>query len=283
MAPPPNRPGSLEWQVFRGSDAVRQGLLTENQLRNSAWVHVRHDVYADARLIRDHALACRATALRLPANAVMAGPSAAYLHGIRHAAGFADDVHVIVPPRSRLSRQRGVRIHAVDLDPRDRRTDLRLFRTSPVRTAWDLAIWLELTRAVGIIDALLGRGLVTEGDLADFAARNAGRASSRRVRWVFGLADGRARSPAESHLRIWLVTAGLPRSLARPPIELPSGQVLHPTLAWPQYKVAVDYDDCAELATAGWIVVHATGVRSHREFGALVRAIRRALTSRGWH
>jgi hypothetical protein len=280
MAPAPNRPDSLEWQVFRGSDVVRQGLLTENQLRNSAWVHVRHDVYADARLIRDHALACRATALRLPAGAVMAGPSAAYLLGIHHAAGFADDVHVIVPPRSRLGRQRGVRVHAIDLDPHDRWTDLRLLRTSPVRTAWDVAIWLELTRAVGIIDTLLGRGMVTAGDLADFAARNAGRASSRQARWVFGLADGRARAPAESHLRIWLVTAGLPRALARPPIELPDGRVCHPTLAWPEYKVAVDHD---EFTAPGWIVVHATGVRSHRDLGALVRAVRRALASRGWH
>ncbi|MGC4786979.1 hypothetical protein ACLQ22_03905 [Micromonospora sp. DT178] len=112
MPPPPHRPGVLAWQVFRGSDAIRQGLVTEHQLRSSAWLRLRHDVYADARLDRDHALACRAAALRLPPEAVVAGPSAAYLHGVEHAASFADDVHVLVPRTMRLGPQRGLRVHS---------------------------------------------------------------------------------------------------------------------------------------------------------------------------
>ncbi|RLK08790.1 hypothetical protein DER29_6658 [Micromonospora sp. M71_S20] len=112
MPPPPHRPGVLAWQVFRGSDAIRQGLVTEHQLRSSAWLRLRHDVYADARLDRDHALACRAAALRLPPEAIVAGPSAAYLHGVEHAASFADDVHVLVPRTMRLGPQRGLRVHS---------------------------------------------------------------------------------------------------------------------------------------------------------------------------
>ncbi|HET6214619.1 MAG TPA: hypothetical protein VFE14_17270 [Micromonosporaceae bacterium] len=45
-------------------------------------------MYADARLDRDHELACRAVALRLPPGVAIAGPSAAYLHGIEFAAGY---------------------------------------------------------------------------------------------------------------------------------------------------------------------------------------------------
>ncbi|MFV2113418.1 hypothetical protein ACFHW0_13905 [Micromonospora sp. LOL_025] len=112
MPPPPHRPGVLAWQVFRGSDAIRQGLVTEHQLRSSAWLRLRHDVYADARLDRDHALACRAAVLRLPPEAVVAGPSAAYLHGVEHAASFTDDVHVLVPRTMRLGPQRGLRVHS---------------------------------------------------------------------------------------------------------------------------------------------------------------------------
>ncbi|MBQ1072368.1 hypothetical protein KBX06_04185 [Micromonospora sp. C31] len=111
MPPPPHRPGALAWQVFRGSDAIRQGLVTEHQLRSSAWLRLRHDVYADARLHRDHALACRAAVLRLPPEALFAGPSAACLHGVEHAASFADDVHVLVPRGVRLGPQRGLRVH----------------------------------------------------------------------------------------------------------------------------------------------------------------------------
>ncbi|MEU4779049.1 hypothetical protein [Micromonospora sp. NPDC023633] len=112
MPPPPHRPAVLAWQVFRGSDAIRQGLVTEHQLRSSAWLRLRHDVYADARLDRDHALACRAAVLRLPPEAVVAGPSAAYLHGVEHAASFTDDVHVLVPRAMRLGPQRGLRVHS---------------------------------------------------------------------------------------------------------------------------------------------------------------------------
>ncbi|MGW4500148.1 hypothetical protein ACWENR_16235 [Micromonospora sp. NPDC004336] len=113
MPPSPHRPSALAWQVFRGSDAVRRGLVTEHQLRSSAWIRLRHDVYADARLDRDHALACRGAVLRLPPEAVVAGPSAAYLHGVVHAATFADDVHVLLPRTIRVGPQRGMRAHTL--------------------------------------------------------------------------------------------------------------------------------------------------------------------------
>lgn len=103
MPPPPHRPSALAWQVFRGSDAVRRGLLTRHQLRGASWVRLLHDVYADARLDRDHGLACRAAVLRLPPEAAIAGPSAAYLLGVDHAASFTDDVHVLVPRLAPLS------------------------------------------------------------------------------------------------------------------------------------------------------------------------------------
>ncbi len=117
MPPRPHRPDALTWQVFRGSDAVRGGLLTEHQLRSSAWVRLRHDIYADARLDRDHALACRAALLRLPPGVVVGGPSAAYLHGVQHAASFTDDVHVLVPRSLRVGPQRGLSVHVNAITP----------------------------------------------------------------------------------------------------------------------------------------------------------------------
>ena len=76
------RPEALAWQVFRGTDAVREGLVTPNGLRGGSWQRLRQDVYADSRLDRDHALACLAAALTLPEDAVIAGRSAAYRHGV---------------------------------------------------------------------------------------------------------------------------------------------------------------------------------------------------------
>lgn len=317
-----HRPETLAWQVFRGSDAVRAGLLTEHQLRSSAWVRLRHDVYADARLDRDHGLACRAVALRAPAGTRIAGPSAAYLHGVEHAASFTDDVHVLAPAATALRSQRGLRVHTT-LRGRPRADARRraagrlpsdpapagrgglpaaptagpLVRSDPTVAAWETAAWLETARAVGIVDALLARGLTTHAALADLAAQNVDRVGGRRAEWVFGLADPGAQSPPESHLRVRLVLAGLPRPVTQHPVRLRSGLVLHPDLAWPEFLVAVEYDGrwhadddqlhrdrqrLNHLVGAGWLVLHVTGRRLHRDFPAVAREVSAALVSRGW-
>ncbi|MFI7076962.1 hypothetical protein ACIBO1_06700 [Micromonospora sp. NPDC049903] len=277
-------PDALAWQVFRGSDVVRRGLLTAHQLRNSAWVRLRHDVYADARLDRDHTLACRAAALQLPAGAAVAGPSAAYLHGIGHAADFDQAVHVLVPTRAGLRSQRGLRVHT---ESPQSLAGLTIKGTPPhtdtARAAWESAVWLEPSRSVGIVDALLGRGLTTPAALAEVAAANDDRPGGRRARWVFDLADPAAQSPDESRLRVGLVLAGLPRPVAHHPVSLPGGVVLRPGLAWPQQRVAVEFDGqrLYPLAGAGWLIRHVTGRRLHQDLPGVAREIRAALLDGG--
>ncbi|SCE89724.1 Very-short-patch-repair endonuclease [Micromonospora coriariae] len=322
MPPHPHRPPALAWQVFRGSDVIRQGLVTRHQLRGASWVRLRHDVYADARLDRDHRLACRAAALRLPPEAMIAGPSSAYLHGIEHAAGFDDDVHVLVPRSARVDSQRGIRVHLVGAsapaspglteprllagppppttptsDPSPRRRDSTLRRTGPASAAWEAAAWLEPLRAVAIVDSLLASGMTSRTALAAVANANAERPGGRRATWVFGLADPGAQSPPESQLRVRLVLGGLPRPVAQHPIPLPGGLVLHSDLAWPEFRVAVEYDgrwhaDPEQLhrdrqrlnllVGAGWLVLHVTSRRLQNDFPAVLNEVRAALISRGW-
>ncbi|MEK8109078.1 hypothetical protein NKG94_38615 [Micromonospora sp. M12] len=133
--------------------------------------------------------------------------------------------------------------------------------------------------------------------LTALGARNADRPGGRRARWVFDVADGGAESPPESHLRVRLLLGGLPRPAVQHPMRLPSGVVLHPDLAWPKYRVAVEYDgqwhsDPEQLhrdrrrlnllVGAGWLVLHVTSRRLHGEFPALLGEVRAALVSRGW-
>ncbi|MEV6811506.1 hypothetical protein [Micromonospora sp. NPDC051296] len=284
MAAHPHLPDALAWQVFRGSDAVRQGLLTPYQLRSSAWVRLRHDIYADARLDRDHALACRAAALQLPAGAAVAGPSAAYLHGVEHAADFDQAVHVLVPAPAGLRSQRGLQVHTVAPESLARLTVKGTPpHTDAARAAWESAVWLEPVRSVCIVDALLGRGLTTRAALAEVAAANDDRPGGRRARWVFDLADPAAQSPTESQLRVRLVLAGLPRPVTHHPVRLPGGPVLHPGLAWPEHHVAVEFDGqrLYPLAGAGWRVLHVSSRRLHQDFPTVVREIRTALFDGG--
>lgn len=168
--------------------------------------------------------------------------------------------------------------------------------TEPAACAWETAVWSDPVAAVGIIDGLLRTGSVNRSALASEAARNACRPGGRRAAWVFGLTDGLAQSPPESHLRVRLVLAGLPRPVAQYPVRVPTGLILHPDLAWPEFRVAVEYDGqwhsdadrmhldrrrLNQLVAAGWLVLHVTGRRLRKEFPALVREIRAALVARG--
>jgi hypothetical protein len=290
------RPPSLEFHVFRGSDALRIRLLTEDQLHGRSWQHVRYDVYGDARLERDHALACRAAITGLPPRATIAGPSAAFLWGVEHAAGADDDVHLIAPPDARISPRRGVRVHAVGLAVGER-VDGTPPRTTPLRTAWDVAAWLPPLAAVPIIDSLLATQLVSTADLADTIAARVGKRGWRRAAKAFGLADAGAQSVPESRLRVRFVSAGLPRPVVQLAVVVAGGIVLHPDLAWEEFRVAVEYDGVWHatadqmrrdrrrlnlLVADGWLVLHVTSDRLSRDFGGVVREVKAALWSRGW-
>jgi len=297
MPAQPNRPASLTGRVFRGAEIIRRGLLTEDQLRSRAWIRVRHDVYADARLERDHELACRAALLRLPSGTVLAGPSAAVMHGIEHAAGFGDEVHVITPTAVRIGAQLKLRVHHLDLRAGEATSGPGLPKTSGTRTAWDVATWLSSQDAVSVIDGLLSGGLTTEAELTRLVHRNHGRRGWRLAREAFDLADAGAQSPAESVLRVRLVRAGLPRPTTQCPVPTMSGITLHPDLGWERWKVAVEYDGHWHgdpdqlhrdrkrlnlLAAEGWAVLHVTSQRLQRDMGAVIREVRAALAANGW-
>jgi very-short-patch-repair endonuclease len=93
-------------------------------------------------------------------------------------------------------------------------------------------------------------------------------------------------------MRVRLVLAGLPRPVTQHPVRVAGGVIVHPDLAWPEFKVALEYDGqwhddrrqfhrdrdrLRWLAGAGWLVVPVT-----RTSVDVVRAVRDALRSRGW-
>ena len=291
------RPAALEWQVFRGSEAVREGLVTPTGLRSPSWQRLRHDVYADSRLDRDHSLVCFAAALALPQDAVIAGRSAAVRHGIDHAAGYADPVHVIVPATSGFGPRAGLIIHRTALAPGETALVGADRCTTPLRTAWDLALWHDRPTAVAILDGLLAIDAISAEQLTRYCDDRSGQRGHLRARAAFALADGRSQSPPESRLRVRLAGAGLPPATPQCPVTVASGVPLHLDLGWPEYGVGLEYDGqwhaSADqlhrdrrrlnlLLGAGWIVLHATSERLRRDFAGLTREIRTALYSRGW-
>ncbi|WP_213454820.1 hypothetical protein [Rhizomonospora bruguierae] len=285
MPPHPHRPPSLEWQVFYGSDAVRAGLLTEHQLRSQAWIRLLQNVYADARLPRDRKLMCQAAALRLPTGTLVAGPSAAALLGVENAASFCDPVHVIAPEEGRVSAQRQVRVRVTQLSPDDVQPGGDPPHTTPARTAWDVATWLPTIDAVAIVDTMLRGGFVTRRDLDQVLARHQRKRGSRQARLVFEIADGIPVDQFVSCLRTRLMLAGLPRPQLRYPLRYSSGVEVVAEMAWPEQRVTLELTMHATmlLTSRGWLVLYAPRGRIRRDFPAVLKEVRQALTRRGAH
>jgi hypothetical protein len=272
-------------------------MLTPAQLRGHAWTRIRHNIYVDSRVEPDHALRVRGATMALPSGLVVAGPSAAVLLGVESAARPADLIHVIAPNGPRVGHLDGVRVHSCDLAPNEIVVRADLPCTSGARTAWDLGRWLEPLVAIPIIDAFLGRVLVTVEILAETADLHAGARGGRRAANVFALADGGSQSPPESVLRVRFVLSGLPRPLLQFPIMLPNGVMVHPDIAWPYYRVACEYDGLWHgsndqlhvdrkrlngLVSADWIVLHVTSRRLYQDYDGVLSEVRAALMSRGW-
>jgi hypothetical protein len=258
---------------------------------------IRPDIYADSRLDRDHGLICHGVALKLPSDATIAGPSAAYLLGVEHAAGYGDPLHIAVPGKRVPPRIRGVRAHAVDLMPSETVERGELRHTSAVRTAWDVAQWIDVVPAVTTIDGLLRGGGLRPEQFGAFVQAREGDRGWRRAARVASLADGGAQSPPESQLRVKLVLEGFPPPVTQFPVPIPGGHVLHPDLAWPEYQVAAEYDGrwhgeddrlyldrdrLNDLVKAGWLVIHVTSRGLYRTFPKIVGDLRAALMERGW-
>jgi very-short-patch-repair endonuclease len=139
--------------------------------------------------------------------------------------------------------------------------------------------------------------LIRRSDLVQLAVDRAGLPGARRTAFAADAADAGSQSPPESRLRVRLLLAGLPRPVTQFPIQVRGGGVFHPDLAWPEYKVAVEYDGAwhatfdqtsrdhrrrNRLLNEGWIVIHVTGDRMRDDFDGVLAEIRVALRSRGW-
>jgi hypothetical protein len=277
--------------VFRGSAVVRSGRLTRAQLRSSAWRRLFPDVYACSSIRVDHRLRARAAVGLLVPEAVLSGRSAAVLWGV-DLAGVDDDVECTVSGSCRAGGVRGLRVTRRALIAADitRRRGARV--TTPVRTALDLARIEPVEEAVICLDRFIRSGLVTLDEVRSSAATATG-PGCRRVRKAIELADGLAESPQETRLRLILHAAPLARPTAQYSVYDGSGFVARVDFAWPDLRLAVEYDGVwhgehqqvgkdrrrlNRLSAAGWRVLFVTAA-DLREPAQLIARVRVALTA----
>jgi hypothetical protein len=286
---PPHVPAELRGRLFSGPAAVRAGLLTEDQLRGPAWRRLFRGVYCCAELQVTHAVRARAAALHVVPGAVVSGVSAAALWQI-DLAGPEDDVELTVPPGTHPRRVPGLRVRRALLPPGHVRARRGVPSTTPGATAVRLAGYLPLDDAVAAVDRIVVAGLADLDDVRALAASVRG-AGCARARAACALADGLAGSPQETRLRLLVGRSDLPPPVAQHTVRDRHGFVARVDLAWPDRRVAVEYDGLwhgepgqfardrqrlNRLTAAGWRVVFVTAADLHRP-DELVARIRAAL------
>lgn len=273
--------------LFRGSDAVADGLLTRGQLRGPSVTRLFRDVYVDRGTAVTHEVRCRGATLLLPADAVITGRSAATVRGAS-LASVDDPVEITAPLERRIARREGfdlrrngiARGEAVPWHEGQLATSLRM--------AFDLALDRPVPAAVADLDVVLRRRLVDLAALTDLVHSRSDR-GIRDARLSVSLVDPLAESRPESQVRVHLVLAGL-TPVPQHWIEDADGRIARTDLAFPERRVAVEYDGqwrdgqlwalnrdrerLNRVHAAGWDVVFVTAplLATPRKMVAIIRA-----------
>jgi hypothetical protein len=268
-------PQQFSFLPFRGSDAVKRGVLTPAQLRARTWRRLFRDAYIHAAAYNadDHRMWCDAIALTLPHGGAVDGLSAALLWGVDLLRRNAP-VSVSVPRSTRPAPNPRVSMTRTDVDPHDVTDFAGIPLTTPLRTAFDLGRRLPRTQAVVAIDALTRRRVVRLEALAAFADKRPRWPGIRRLSEVVEAVEPLSESPMETRLRLLLLDAGAPPLTAQYTIRDGRGGVIgRVDLAYPQWCIAIEYEGdhhrekaqfrrdvtrLNALRAAGWIVLRFT-------------------------
>ncbi|OBK92558.1 DUF559 domain-containing protein [Mycobacterium sp. 1165178.9] len=221
-----------------GSEAIAAGVLTKAQLATRCR-RIFPDVYADRQVDVDVELRAKAGWLWTRRRGVIAGFTAAALHGSQ----WASDIQVVELLHDNPRNPPGIQTHRDRIEEDEIQMLTAMPVTSPARTALDLGCWYPTTTAVAAIDALARATNVKAADVDLLARRYDGRRGIARARQAVDLFDSGAQSPKESWLRVVLTQAGLPRPQTQIPVVNEFGSAIaYLDMGWEDVKVAVEYD-----------------------------------------
>ncbi len=237
----------------------------EAQVNTGALQKVWHGIYGRGRLT---------TAMQLRGLDLATGTSVAACMGTAAAVyGFDTEgalgLHVLEPDGRRLRSADGLIVHRREGAP------LTVVRgrpaTAPAWTAIEVARGLRRPRALATLDAALRSASCSRDELTRMLRLQSGRRGVVNVRELLPLASPLAESPMESEARLVMVEGGLPPPLLQYELVDLQGKVWRLDFAWPEYRVAAEYDGVdwhsgpgaffrdrrrgAALQDLGWIVV----------------------------
>lgn len=246
---------------------------------------------------------CRAYLPILGSN-VFSHTTAALLHGIPlPIAAQADPVLHVSSIGGTRPRREGIVGHELV------GAIVALVEELPVVSAADtwcqLAVSIDRERLVAAGDFLISGTRLQGGDrtppqctpaeLEAAVRRHGRRPGAPALRWALPRLRTGVDSVPETQVRLAIVAGGLPEPVVGHPIEVADGNVVHPDLAYPDAKIAIEYEGDRhrtdtgrfrrdirrhrQMEDAGWRVIRVAGV-DPADLESAVASIRRALGTR---
>jgi hypothetical protein len=214
-----------------------------------------------------------AAQLAVGAESVVAGPSAAFLHGLT--AVSSTPVHVVVPYETPKRSRKGIVVHNGSALPADREERSGVPVLGLDRTLTDVACTLRPSDALAVLDQALAQ--VPERDrpamrcrLRDRMVMRPDPRGTRIGTRLIDLATGRAESPRESWLMWQVADLGFPVPEANLPVgDIDGHELYRLDVGWRKLRIAAEYDGYeahagrkaqdqarrADLKRRGWIIV----------------------------
>lgn len=211
----------------------------QTQLRRGALRKLWHGIYGCGTVT---------TGLRLRGLDLAAGTTvAACLSTAAAVHGFDTEepaeLHVLNPPGQQLRSAAGLVVHRRAGAPLTEVAGRPL--TAPAWTAIEVARSLRRRRALATLDAALRSGTCSREELAQVIDQQAGRRGIVAVRDLLPLASPLAESPMESEARLMMIDGGVPPQALQYRIVDRNGREWRVDFAWPEYRLAVEYDGLA--------------------------------------
>lgn len=255
-------------EPFIGAEALDRGIVRKHQLRSSEFRALHPGVYIRRDVELTMYRRARAAWLWSHRLGVIAGLTAAALHGAR----WVDDAEPIELISLNAQAAPGIRTSGARIRKGEFTEINGMWVTSPPRTAFDLARRGPLETAVGRLDALAHATHLHTSSVVAVAARHPGVRGIRQLRTALDLYDPGAESPRESWLRVTLIKADFPRPRTQIPVlRLDGRSMYYLDMGWEERMLAVEYDGdhhrtdpvryaydikrAEELAALGWTVI----------------------------
>ncbi|WP_394214029.1 endonuclease domain-containing protein [Brachybacterium vulturis] len=164
-------------------------------------------------------------------------------------------LHCRVPPGTRLSAGPHVSVHR--MHPGRTRRVHGLCLSSPGEMLLELAQHLEHDEVVIALDHVLGPqesfGPLRRPMLRDRLAPYEGRRGYRSLLRALGDARDAVESPGETRTRLLLLRAGFPEPTPNLPVRDPdSGEIRRLDIAYPELKIAIEYDGDIHRSRNAW-------------------------------